>query len=94
MPKARDLSGMQFGALKVIGIAQRLQNDYTKFWPCECKACGKTGPRVSSSNVYSCGCLRGHKKELCETLVLNEQKQDLFACFLAAWIQQRRHDEN
>lgn len=80
MPKFRDLSGLQFGAVKVIGVANRLPSDNTKYWLCECRACGRTGFRMSSSNVgkaYSCGCLQRqiNNKDLDEQLLLNDQQR-------------------
>lgn len=57
--KIKDLTGMVFGRLAVLSIADEKQGDKYK-WLCQC-SCGnltiKTGSDMKKGNTTSCGCL-------------------------------------
>ena len=59
MGKMKDLTGMQFGKLKVLNNAGKLDGRHY-YWNCQCD-CGNTkvvlGSSLTSGNTKSCGCL-------------------------------------
>lgn len=67
-----DLTGKQFGRLKVIKHLGRVSigsgNQYSQLWECKCEcgnSCKANSRDLKSSNTKSCGCIQG------ETLRLN-----------------------
>lgn len=60
MAKARDLSGMRFGRLTVIGPTEERKNRFV-VWECRCD-CGNStrvvGSYLTNGRTKSCGCLR------------------------------------
>lgn len=65
----RDLTGREFGRLKVIGESDRRASNGQILWECEC-ACGTRklvmtrnllAANGSGAETRSCGCLKGHK---------------------------------
>ena len=69
MPKLIDLSGKQFGYLKVIKRDEKRKGKYV-YWICECQCENRTivsvrGSNLKSGNTVSCGCVNNkniHKK--------------------------------
>lgn len=66
--KVEDLTGRQFGYLKVLGRGQDKitpSGQKRKFWICECQLCGNkkeiAGSDLKSENTKSCGCLAATK---------------------------------
>ena len=70
MPPLIDISGKQFGNLKVIERDKSKQGKYV-FWVCECQCDNKTivsvrADHLKSGNTVSCGCVNNnniHKKQ-------------------------------
>lgn len=57
----KDLTGMVFGRVNVIGRADKRAKDKCLLWMCRCE-CGNTfmtrGQSLTTGNTKSCGCLR------------------------------------
>lgn len=76
MGKFKDLTGLKFGRLKVIGIAERRYSDKRKrhdyYWECLCECgnkCIVCGRSLVRGNTRSCGCL--HRESAIENVVKN-----------------------
>ena len=60
--RRKDLTGKVFGHLRVLSLSNKRNNHGTRYWECECLACGSKC-YVQTSTLYkakdpSCGCLR------------------------------------
>lgn len=66
MPPRIDLTGRQFGKLRVIGRAERQSARSLWYWLCQCE-CGNqkivSGINIGR-NTNSCGCIRNHQGAL------------------------------
>ncbi len=66
MGKIKDLTGMTFGRLTVLGFDHKNPVDRCAYWKCQCSCQNKTIVVVKSSNLLngnskSCGCLQKDK---------------------------------
>ena len=66
MPKFKDLTGMRFGKLLVLGIDKEKSHDGIIFWICQCD-CGnivsiRGGDLTRKNGTRSCGCI--HKQSI------------------------------
>lgn len=67
MPKYKDLIGMKFFKLTVVGISEKKKNPKLKYWDCICECGNKVSYSTSDllksnapekNKVKSCGCLK------------------------------------
>ncbi len=60
-PLKRDLTGLRFGRLKVLGRAESDPHVHQAMWRCKClcgTACIKSGGQLNRGRTNSCGCYR------------------------------------
>ena len=85
----KDLTGMRFGELTVIGISQKRGKNGDIFWNCKC-SCGKEKEirtySLTSGSSKSCGC---KKRQLVSeknmTNLLNQKIDKLFVIEKYSW---------
>lgn len=69
MAKFRDLTGMKFGRLYVVGISRKAQSGKREryYWKCKCD-CGNIKEvrtdSLTSGYVQSCGCLKNEQNQI------------------------------
>lgn len=67
MPKRIDLTGQEFGDLRVIGLSGKRNKHGTLLWECLCRVCGELSYVSSGSlragHYKSCGCVQRAKRD-------------------------------
>ena len=89
MGKMKDLTGMHFGELTVIGISQKKGKNGDIFWNCKC-SCGKEKEirtySLTSGSSKSCGCKRKQLvSEKNMTNLLNQKIDKLLVIEKYSW---------
>ena len=91
MSKIKDLTGMHFGELTVIGISQKRGKNGDVFWNCKCN-CGKEKEirtyNLTSGLTKSCGCkTKQFVSEKNMVDLLNKKIDKLLVIEKYSWVQ-------